>query len=108
MTGGIVVLVSCPTRAIARRLASRLVEGRLAACVNILSGVDSTFRWQGKTERCREVLLLIKTTRKRLPQLTRSIVKLHPYDVPEVIALPLVAGHRPYLQWIHQSVTGEP
>ena len=104
MTGGIVVLVSCPSRAIARRLASRLVEGRLAACVNILSGVDSTFRWQGKTERCREVLLLIKTTRRRFERLRRAVVALHPYEVPEIIALPIVAGHQPYLRWVRASV----
>ena len=104
MTDYLIVLVTCPSRAVARRLANALVKDHLAACVNVVPGIESVFQWKGKTERCREALLLIKTTRKRFPPLTRAIVTLHPYDVPEVIALPLVEGYRPYLQWIHQSV----
>ncbi|MBI2495744.1 MAG: divalent-cation tolerance protein CutA [Candidatus Omnitrophica bacterium] len=101
----LVVLVTCPTCAIARRLASTLVEERLAACVNALPGVESIFRWQGKVERCREVLLLIKTTARRFERLRRAVMALHPYDVPEIIALPIVAGHRPYLRWVRSSVS---
>lgn len=100
-----VVLVTCPTRAMARRLANTLVEERLAACVNALSGVDSTFRWKGKTERCREVLLLIKTTARRFERLRRAVVALHPYDVPEIIALPLSVAHPPYLEWVRRAVS---
>ncbi|MBI2495367.1 MAG: divalent-cation tolerance protein CutA [Candidatus Omnitrophica bacterium] len=101
----LVVLVTCPTRAIARRLASRLIEERLAACVNALPGVESIFRWQGKVERCREILLVIKTTARRFPQLRAAVRNLHPYDVPEIIALPVVAGHTPYLRWVRSIVS---
>lgn len=101
----IVVLVTCPSRAAARRIARTLVTRRLAACVNVVPGIESTFRWQGKVDRCREVLLVIKTTRPRLAGLRRAVVGLHPYDVPEVIALPLVGGHPPYLTWVRRAVS---
>ena len=76
---------------------------RLAACVNIIRGVESTFRWQGRVDRCREVLLVIKTTAARFDALRRAVLMEHPYDVPEVIALPILAGHRPYLEWVSAS-----
>ena len=104
MTRIVVVLVTCPTPAVGRRLARELVRLRLAACVNVLPGVESVFRWQGKVDRSREALLVIKTTRARLARLTRTVVALHPYDLPEVIALPLIAGHPPYLRWVASSV----
>lgn len=100
----IVVLVTCPTQAAARRVASRLIEARLAACVNLVPRIESTFRWKGKIERCRETLLLIKTTVKLFGRLKRAILTLHPYEVPEVIALPLAAGHQPYLAWVRRMV----
>jgi periplasmic divalent cation tolerance protein len=105
MTRCIVVLVTCPTRAVARRIATALVTKRLAACVNVVPGIESTFRWQGKVDRCREILLIIKTAAPRLAALRRAVVRLHPYDVPEVIALPLVDGHPPYLRWVHRAVS---
>ena len=97
-------MVTCPNKTVARRIATALVTRRLAACVNLLPGVESTFRWQGKIDRCREVLLLIKTTRGRFGSLARVLVRLHPYEVPEVIALPITAGSAPYLQWVRASV----
>ena len=100
----IVVLVTCPTRAAARRIAGELIRRHLAACVNVVPSIESTFRWQGKTERCREVLLVIKTTAPRFDVLRRAVLSLHPYDVPEVIALPVVGGHTPYLRWVGASV----
>lgn len=100
----VVVLVTCPNRTVARRLGRELVRRRLAACVNLLPGVESVFRWRGKIDQSREVLLLIKTTRAGLARLTRAVVTLHPYDLPEVIALPLAAGHPPYLRWVSSSV----
>ena len=100
----VVVLVTCPSRAVARRLAARLIERRLAACVNLVPAVESVFRWQGKTEYCRETLLVIKTTAVRFNALKRAILTLHPYDVPEVIAFPITAGHSPYLAWVASSV----
>ena len=105
MTRIVVVLVTCPTPAVGRRLARELVRLRLAACVNVLPGVESVFRWQGKVDRSREALLVIKTTRARFAALRRRVLSLHPYDLPEVIALPLAAGHPPYLRWIASSVS---
>jgi len=99
----VVVLVTCPTPAVARRLATQLVKRRLAACVNLVPKIESTFRWQGKIDRCKEVLLVIKTVKARFEALRRAVVELHPYDVPEVIALPIVAGHAPYLSWVASS-----
>ena len=101
----VVVLVTCPSDALARRLAQRLVSERLAACVNAIPSVESTFRWQGKIERCREALLIVKTTAARVAQLKRAVIRLHPSDVPEIIALPVVAGHPPYLQWVVSSTS---
>ena|SRR3989338_11200809 len=100
----LIILVTCPTRTVGRRIAAALITRHLAACVNIVPGVESIFWWQGKMDRCREVLLLIKTTTRRFESLKRAVISLHPYDVPEVIALPIVAGHRAYLKWVTTSV----
>ena len=100
----VVALVTCPTRAAARRIAVRLIERRLAACVNLVPSVESVFRWQGKTQRCRETLLVVKTTAARFASLTRAVLALHPYQVPEIIALPVAAGHAPYLHWVASSI----
>ena len=102
----IVVLVTCPTSAVAHRLATELVKRRLAACVNLLPGVESVFQWKGKIDRCREQLLIIKTIAGKFEALRRAVIARHPYEVPEVIALSLVAGHQPYLEWI-QGVVGQ-
>jgi periplasmic divalent cation tolerance protein len=88
---------------VARRLASDLVKQHVAACVNILPGVKSVFRWKGQVEHAAEHLLIIKTRRSRFSAVQRAILKLHPYDVPEVIALPITAGYAPYLHWIRRS-----
>lgn len=101
----VVVMVTCPTPAVGRRIGAQLIKRHLAACVNIVPGVESIFWWQGKADRCREALLLIKTTTRHFQSLKQAVISLHPYEVPEVIALPLTAGHRPYLQWVTASVT---
>ena len=101
MTDKYVVLVTCANAAEARRIARAVVEERLAACVNILPGaVTSIYRWKGKVESARERLLLIKTSRKRLAKLQAAVERLHSYDVPEFIALPIAAGSRAYLAWM--------
>ena len=100
----IVVLVTCPTKTVARRLATALIKRRLAACVNLVPQVESVFWWQGKIDRVRESLLVIKTTQARFAAMKNAITALHPYDVPEIIALPITAGHRPYLDWVASSV----
>jgi len=99
-----VVLVTCPNRRLANTLARELVGRRLAACVNLVPGVESTFRWQGKVNRCRETLLIIKTAAAAVERLRRAVIALHPYEVPEFLALSIRAGHRPYLQWIRDSL----
>ena len=101
----IVVLVTCPGAAVGRRLSTELVKRRLAACVNLIPRIASCYRWQGKIERSAEALLVIKTTARRFAALQRALLALHPYDCPEIIALPVVAGHAPYLQWVQQSVS---
>lgn len=101
----VVVLCTCPDAASAERIARRLVSERLAACVNRIPGVRSVYRWQGEVRDDVEELLVIKTERARLETLTARIVGLHPYELPEVIALDVVAGHVPYLAWLEREST---
>jgi periplasmic divalent cation tolerance protein len=86
------------------RLAQALVERRVAACVNVLPGVTSFYRWDGQVQKDEERLLLIKTRTDRFDELRTALVDLHPYEVPEVIALDVAAGHGPYLAWLDESV----
>jgi periplasmic divalent cation tolerance protein len=103
----VVVLVTCGTRSEARKIARRVVEQRLAACVNVLDArVESFYRWKGQIERGREYLLLIKTARRNLRKLQAEVERLHSYDVPEFIALPIVSGSSAYLRWLGESLQG--
>jgi len=105
LTDKFVVLVTCSTAAEARRIAHAIVHARLAACVNIIPGaVQSIYRWKGKVESARERLLLIKTSRKRLVKLRATVERVHSYDVPEFVALPIAAGSRAYLAWLEESL----
>lgn len=88
----------------ARSVAQRLVAEELAACVNILPGIESCYRWQGKVETSREVLCLCKTTAPAWPDLCRRLKELHPYEAPEIICLNIEDGWEPYLEWMRQSV----
>ena len=106
MSKALVVFVTCPNRRHARRLAEALIRQRLAACVNILPNVQSLFWWHGRVDRAQETLLMIKTTTRRFEALRRCVCTLHPYDVPEVIAIPIQKAHQPYLRWIHTSLRG--
>jgi len=90
----------------AERIARALVERGLAACVSIVPGVTSVYRWKGRVESEAERLLVIKTRQERFEALRQELVALHPYELPEVIALPLEAGHAPYLEWLDASVAG--
>ena len=102
------VLVTCGSRAEAQRIAREIVSQRLAACANLLeTPVQSVYRWKGKIEKAREFLLLIKTSGRRLPALEAEVRRLHSYDVPEFIALPIVAGSRKYLAWLADCVNPE-
>lgn len=95
-----VVLVTAPDLATADALATALVEARLAACANILPSVTSVYRWEGAVERAEEVLLVLKTGSDRVAELVEATVERHPYDVPEVLALPVAEGHGPYATWV--------
>ncbi|HWA12415.1 MAG TPA: divalent-cation tolerance protein CutA [Burkholderiales bacterium] len=99
-TGVIVVLTNLPDRAAAMRLADALVERRLAACVSILAGCESVYRWKGAVERASEVPVLIKSTADAWPALEQAILKLHPYELPEILGLPVATGLEAYLGWV--------
>ena len=99
-----VVLVTCPSLALARRIARAVVGQRLAACVNVVrSPVESFYTWKGRLESAREHLLLIKTTAQRLSSLEREVKRLHPYDLPEFIAFPITEGSTEYLAWLGET-----
>lgn len=104
MTDAIAVLCTCGSKPDALRIANALVEARLAACVNVLPGVKSVYRWQGKIETEQEVLLLIKTTAERFPALRDRIVDLHPYETPEILTLSIAEGSDKYLAWLREQV----
>ena len=103
-TEALLVLVTVPNAETADKLAEALVGERLAACVNVIGGVRSIYRWKGAVERDAELLCVCKTTRDGFERLRARVVELHPYELPEVIALPVERGHAPYLDWIMASV----
>lgn len=98
-----IILSTCPDTGTAERLATALVEESLAACVNIVPGLRSIYRWNDAVQSDEEVLMLIKTTAARLEAARRRLVELHPYEVPEVVALPVADGHHAYLEWVSNS-----
>jgi len=95
---------TCPDAASAQKLAETFVDESLAACVNRLPGISSTYRWQGKVTTDREELLLIKTTAGRFNALKARLLELHPYELPELIAVPVEHGHAAYLAWVRAGV----
>jgi periplasmic divalent cation tolerance protein len=99
----IVVFMTAANGEEAARLADMLVGANLAACVQILPGIESVYRWEGKIERQSEVLLLAKTKKWKFDELEREVRALHSYDTPEIIAVPVTAGSAPYLAWLMQS-----
>ncbi|MCI0654758.1 MAG: divalent-cation tolerance protein CutA [Methylococcaceae bacterium] len=99
-----VVLCTCPDRAIAEMIAQTLVSRQLAACVNILPGITSVYYWKGKTENSQEHLMLIKTDSTHYGELEQCILEKHPYELPEIIAVPLQHGFEEYLTWIRQCL----
>ena len=101
MTTALLVLCNAPDAASAQALATHLLEHRLAACVNLLPPCQSVYRWQGAIEQTTEVPMLIKTQAARYAALEAALHDLHPYDVPEIIALPIAAGLPAYLDWLH-------
>jgi periplasmic divalent cation tolerance protein len=101
----VLVYVTAPSVGAAERIGTAAVEEGLAACANVLGGVRSVFRWKGKVERAREAVLIMKTRQSRVAALTRRIKALHPYDVPCVVALPIVGGNDAFLDWVGAEST---
>jgi periplasmic divalent cation tolerance protein len=99
----ILVLTTAPNGDVAAHLAERLVEERLAACVSRIPGVLSRYRWAGNVEEAVEVLVIAKTRTGLKDALVRRLVELHPYEVPEVLVVPVGGGHIPYLDWIRET-----
>jgi periplasmic divalent cation tolerance protein len=101
----VMVYITTPDLDVARRIARALVEERLAACANILPGMESFYRWEGAVLNDQEVVLIAKTRSALLVPLTERVIALHPYEVPCVVALPVNQGHEPFLRWI-DAATG--
>lgn len=101
----VVVLLTGPTAEALQAIGGRLVEERLAACVNVLPGVKSIYRWEGAVEESDEALAIVKTTVARLPGLEARVGELHPYELPEILAIEPDGGSIAYLTWIRESVT---
>jgi periplasmic divalent cation tolerance protein len=97
-------LVMCPTRAEARKIARAILKKKLAACVNIVSPIESHYWWKGKLEKANEFLLLIKTTQARINGVSDEVKAVHSYDVPEIVFVPFAAGEREYLKWLGETV----
>lgn len=97
-----VVLVTAPAKD-AEKLAMKLLEERLVACVNLVPKVKSLYWWQGKIESASETMMILKSPKKNIGRLIKKIESLHPYDVPEVLALPVESGHKPYLDWAEKE-----
>ncbi len=100
----ILVLVTVKNKKEAQKIAASLIKAKLAACVNIIDKINSIFFWSGKIDRAEESLLLIKSRQQKLPQVIKLIKSLHSYEVPEIIALPIIAGDKPYLRWIDAAL----
>jgi periplasmic divalent cation tolerance protein len=106
MAGEALVLVTCVAKE-AGDIARSLVEERLAACVSVMPAVISTYRFRGEVLTDEESLLLIKTNKNRWPKLKARVLELNSYEVPEIILLPIEAGHGPYLDWLNHELTAE-
>lgn len=100
----IVALSTCPDEATAQRLAEAFVGERLATCVNRVTGIVSTYFWDGRLQDAAEILLIIKTTTAKLAELEARLVALHPYELPELVVLPVLGGNERYLQWVRTGV----
>ncbi len=105
----LLVLCSCPggDEQVARQIAAALAERRLAACVHIIPGLPALFRWEGRLEQQAECLLLAKTTRAAYPRLEQEVLAMHPYNVPEIIAIPLARGLESYLSWVRDNTLAD-
>lgn len=99
----LLVMTNVPDRTVAERIAETLVGERLVACANVLADTHSVYRWEGAVEQASEVTILLKTTAQRYAALEMRLAELHPYELPEIIAVPITQGLRGYLDWVEQS-----
>jgi periplasmic divalent cation tolerance protein len=106
MNDVILILTTTPDRETAERIASSLLEEKLAACVNIVSGLSSMYWWKGKIQHDEEFMLFIKSTASRFEEIRERVVRLHPYELPELIALPIMLGLDRYLAWVQAEASG--
>jgi len=106
MSNAHILLSTVESAQTAEKIASTVVEERLAACVNVLPGVSSYFRWKGEIQREQEFMLILKTSTDRLQELIERIRDLHPYEVPEIVSLSVEEGHRPFLDWVECETRG--
>ena len=102
----VLVLVTAPDLKVARRLVKAVLQARLAACANLLPKIESHYWWEGRLEKSREILIIFKTTTERMAALEKLVVDRHPYDTPEVLALPIARGNERYLNWLANSACG--
>jgi periplasmic divalent cation tolerance protein len=100
----VIIFVTAANKKEANRIAKELVEKRLAACVNLVSKIDSVFWWQGKVDKASEALLIIKSKKSKLERIIKLVKARHSYQVPEIIALPIIGGYKPYLRWLDESI----
>lgn len=99
----VVVYITCKDREEAKRIGETMVKEKLAACANVIPGMNSIFHWEGKLEKAKECVLLLKTKKELMEKLTERVKQLHSYEVPCIIALPVVAGNPDYLEWIEKE-----
>lgn len=104
MKDAFIVCCTCANAVEAKRIATTLIEERLAACINIFPSICSIYRWEGKVESAEEWLLLIKSAEPYFPRLRDRITELHSYDTPEIIVLPIIAGSEKYLSWLKEQL----
>lgn len=102
--GPVIIMVTCVSVKEARKIAGSILSKRLAACANIISGVESRFWWKGRLDRALEAIIMMKTLESNFKKIETEVQRLHSYEVPEIIAIPIAAGSRDYLDWISRSV----
>lgn len=105
-TGFIIIIITCPSGKEAKAISARLLEERLVACANIIPGIRSIFRWKGKIRSAGETIVLFKAKKKDFKLIEREIKRLHSYDVPEIVAVPILTGSSDYLKWIAAETRG--